>query len=83
MTNQKFEEVALTHEQAVSKETKAKYTKLPALVLAGDNMIYETTNIARFLARNTPLYKSENETNMALTILGWVFQKETEKLCAE
>ncbi len=84
MTNQKFEEVALTHEQAVSKETKAKYTKLPALVLAGDNMIYETTNIARFLARNTPLYKSENETNMAL-IDSWMglFKEETEKLCAE
>jgi len=55
-----LEEVVIKKEQLQSKEVKAKYPKLPALLLSEDVAIYETTAIARHLARNHPLYKGDD-----------------------
>eukprot|EP00826_Nyctotherus_ovalis_P044242 TRINITY_DN4767_c0_g1_i1.p2 TRINITY_DN4767_c0_g1~~TRINITY_DN4767_c0_g1_i1.p2 ORF type:complete len:399 (+),score=150.65 TRINITY_DN4767_c0_g1_i1:312-1508(+) len=52
-------------DQVCTKETKSKYPYLPALVIAEGKTIYGVSAIARYLARNNPLYKSENEANMA------------------
>lgn len=52
--------------EACSKETKAKYPKLPALVLGGDHVIFGTSVIARHLARKNPLYAIDNEASMAM-----------------
>lgn len=84
LVNVKLEDAPIPAEQAYTKETKAKYLRLPALTLPGDIVIYETTAIARHLARSSPLYKSDNEANMAL-IDSWmsVLKDEGEKLCHE
>jgi len=62
-----LEDEVIAAELAHTKETKAKYPKLPALILPGGHTLYDSTVIARHLARNHALYKSENEINMSLT----------------
>jgi elongation factor 1-gamma len=57
----KLENEIIPAELCHTKETKTKYARLPALFLAGDIVIYETTAIARYLARNSPLYKGTEE----------------------
>ena len=81
LVNVKFEEELIPCEKAHAKETKSKYPKLPAMILPGEIMIFETTAIARSLARNSPLYKSETEANMAL-IDSWMelVKSEMEKV---
>ena len=61
----KLEEELIPKEQCHSKETKTKYPELPALFLTPEVVIYETTAIARHLARNSPLYKTSDEVHMA------------------
>jgi elongation factor 1-gamma len=47
-----------------SKEVKSKYPKLPALILPGDHIIFDTPVILRHLARNTPYYKGNDELSL-------------------
>ena len=55
-----MEDVVIKKEQMMSKEVKSKYLRLPALSLSEDVVIYETTAIARHLARNHGLYKGDD-----------------------
>lgn len=78
-----FEDKMIPCDKVCTKETKAQYPYLPALVISEGQTIYGTTTIARYLARSNPLYKSENEVNVA-SIDSWlgILDGESNKIAA-
>jgi elongation factor 1-gamma len=60
----KLDEEIIKKENAFTKDVKSKYPILPALLLPGDLIIFETTAIMRHLARNSPLYNGKDELGL-------------------